>query len=153
MKNLSYLLLLCASPAVAQESGNQLLHHWDYDQSAPLNVRQAGTQNRDGAMIYDLSYSSPVADRGAAVGPNGGTVTAYLVVPSGKGRFPAVIYGHWCMEGSGKKNRTEFLDEAIVLAHFGVLSLLPDHVIVHLVLRKTTHRSARSKSPLRYSRT
>jgi hypothetical protein len=42
-----------------------------------------------------------------------------------------VIYGHWCMPGSDKKNRTEFLDEAIVLAHSGVLSLLPDHVMVH----------------------
>ncbi len=65
------------------------------------------------------------------MGPNGGTVTAYLVVPAGKGPFPAVIYGHWCMPGSEKKNRTEFLDEAIVLANSGVLSLLPDHVIVH----------------------
>jgi hypothetical protein len=35
------------------------------------------------------------------------------------------------MPGSEKKNRTEFLDEAIVLAHSGVVSLLPDHVIVH----------------------
>lgn len=81
--------------------------------------------------IHDISYSGPVGDRGAAVGPNGGTVTAYLVVPPGKGPFPAVIYGHWCMPGSEKKNRTEFLDEAIVLAHSGVLSLLPDHVMVH----------------------
>ena len=35
------------------------------------------------------------------------------------------------MPGSEKKNRTEFLDEAIVLAHSGVISLLPDHVTVH----------------------
>jgi dienelactone hydrolase len=35
------------------------------------------------------------------------------------------------MPGSDKKNRTEFLDEAVVLAHSGVISLLPDHVIVH----------------------
>ena len=35
------------------------------------------------------------------------------------------------MPGSEKKNRTEFLDEAIVLAHSGVISLLPDHVIIH----------------------
>jgi len=131
MKTFAYLLLLCATPAAAQESTNKLLQHWDYDKSAPLNVKQAGTQNRNGAIIYDISYSSPVADRGTAVGSNGGTVTAYLVVPAGKGPFPAIIYGHWCMEGSEKKNRTEFLDEAIVLAHSGVLSLLPDHVIVH----------------------
>jgi dienelactone hydrolase len=52
-------------------------------------------------------------------------------VPSGKGPFPAVIYGHWCMPGSEKENRKEFLDEAIVLAHSGVISLLPDNVVVH----------------------
>ena len=35
------------------------------------------------------------------------------------------------MPGSEKENRKEFLDEAVVLAHSGVISLLPDHVIVH----------------------
>ena len=35
------------------------------------------------------------------------------------------------MPGSEKKNRTEFLDEALLLAHSGVISLLPDHVSVH----------------------
>jgi dienelactone hydrolase len=34
------------------------------------------------------------------------------------------------MPGSEKKNRTEFLDEAVVLSHSGVISLLPDHVTV-----------------------
>ena len=72
-----------------------------------------------------------MGDRTGAIGPNGGTVTAYLVVPQGKGPFPAVIYGHWCMPGSEKMNRKEFLDEATVLAHSGVISLLPDHVMVH----------------------
>jgi len=131
VNNFAGLVLLVASPAFAQTSQDQLLRHWDYDQRAPLNIKQAGVQDRQGVKIFDFSYSSPVADRGAAVGPNGGAVTAYLVVPSGKAPYPAVIYGHWCMPGSEKKNRTEFLDEAIVLAHSGVLSLLPDHVIVH----------------------
>ena len=125
------VVLLLVAAAVAQESYDQVLHHWDYDKNTPLNITQAGIEERDGVTIYDISFSSPVSDRSAAVGPNGGKVTAYLVVPSGQGRFPAVIFGHWCMPGSEKKNRTEFLDEAIVLAHSGVISLLPDHVIVH----------------------
>ena len=129
MKTFACVVLLLASGALAQD--NDLLHHWDYDKGAPLNIKQAGIRERDGATIYDLTFSSPVGDRGEAVGPNGGVVTAYLVVPAGKGPFPAVIYGHWCMPGSEKKNRTEFLEEAIVLARSGVLSLLPDHVIVH----------------------
>jgi len=131
MKSLLCFAFLLLSPVLAQEDYGQLLHHWDYDKSAPLGIKQAGIQERDGVTIYDISFSSPVSDRSAAVGPNGGVVTAYLVVPSAKGPFPAVIYGHWCMPGSEKKNRSEFLDEAIVLAHSGVLSLLPDHVIVH----------------------
>jgi dienelactone hydrolase len=125
------LLVVQVSPVCAQESYDQLLHHWDYDKSASLNIKQAGIQERNGVSIYDISFTSPVSDRSAAVGPNGGAVSAYLVVPSGQGPFPAVIFGHWCMPGSDKKNRTEFLDEAIVLAHSGVISLLPDHVIVH----------------------
>jgi dienelactone hydrolase len=131
MKNCTHLLLLVllAPPAFPQDR-DQLLRHWDYDKTAPLNLKQAGVQERDGVKIYDISYFAPVGDHGAAIGPNGGVVTAYLVVPSGKGPFPAVIYGHWCMPGSEKKNRTEFLDEAVVLAHSGVISLLPDHVIV-----------------------
>src|SRR5260370_12168085 len=131
MKSFLCAVFLLISAAVAQEDYNQLLRHWDYNKSAPLDMKQAGVQERDGVAVYDISYSSPVGDRSPAVGPNGGVVTAYLVVPIGKGPFPSVIYGHWCMPGSEKKNRNEFLDEAIVLAHSGVLSLLPDHVTVH----------------------
>jgi dienelactone hydrolase len=125
------VIVLLVAGTFAQESYDQLLHHWDYDTNAPLNIQEAGIEERDSVTIHDISFSSPVNDRGAAVGPNGGIVTAYLVVPSGQGRFPAVIFGHWCMPGSEKKNRTEFLEEAIVLAHSGVISLLPDHVTVH----------------------
>ena len=127
----AFVLLLLVAAAIGQESYDQLLHHWDYDKSAPLNIKQVGIEERNGVTIYDISFSSPVGERRTAVGPNGGTVTAYLIVPPRQGPFPAVIFGHWCMPGSDKENRNEFLDEAIVLAHSGVVSLLPDHVIVH----------------------
>jgi dienelactone hydrolase len=125
------VVLLLVPAAIAQESYDQVLHRWDYDKSARLNIKQAGIEERDGVTIHDISFSSPVSERSTAIGPNGGAVTAYLIVPQGQGPFPAVIFGHWCMPGSEKKNRAEFLDEAIVLAHSGVISLLPDHVIVH----------------------
>ncbi len=125
------IFLLLLASAFAQESFDQLVHHWDYDKSAPLDVKQISVADRGGVKVYDISYSAPVGDRSAFIGPNGGRVTASLVVPNGKGPFPAIVYGHWCMPGSEKMNRTEFLDEALVLARSGVISLLPDHVIVH----------------------
>jgi dienelactone hydrolase len=130
MKALALVLLLISS-ALPQESIDQLRHHWHYDEHAPLDIRQTAFQVRDRVNIFDISYASPIGNRAASVGPNGGIVTAYLIVPPGPGPFPAVIYGHWCMPGSDKKNRTEFLDEALVLARSGVISLLPDHVSVH----------------------
>jgi len=131
--------LLLAASTLAQESSQEtreaLLRHWDYDHTAPINLKQAGVEDRAGVKVFDISYSAPVGDRVKSVGPNAGTVTAYLVVPTQQpkatARFAAVIFGHWCMPGSEKKNRTEFLDEAVVLARSGVVSLLPDHVIVH----------------------
>jgi dienelactone hydrolase len=122
------LLLLAALP---QESFDQLRRYWEYDERAPLDIKQKGVQVRDGIKVFDISYASPVGNRAASVGPSGGIVPAYLIVPPGPGPFPAVIYGHWCMPGSDKKNRTEFLDEALVLADSGVISLLPDHVSIH----------------------
>lgn len=124
------LFLLFLAWASAQDTPQQLLDHWTYDRNTPLNMKELGAEERGGVKVYDITFASPVGDRAAAVGPNGGVVAASLVVPSGKGPFPAVIYGHWCMPGSDKKNRTEFLDEALVLARSGVISLLPDHVSV-----------------------
>ena len=131
MKIFALFFILLAAAVFGQESYGTLLRHWDYDERIPLNMKQAGLRKLDGVSIYDISFASPVGNRSTYVGPNGGVVTAYLVVPPGSGPFPAVIYGHWCMPGSENKNRAEFLDEAIVLAQSGVISLLPDHVIVH----------------------
>src|SRR5258706_5322614 len=91
------VVLLLVPAAFSQESYDQLLHHWDYDKNAPLNIQQAGTEERSGVTIYDISFSSPVSDRSTAVGPNDGTVTAPLIVPPRQGQFPALIFGDWCM--------------------------------------------------------
>jgi dienelactone hydrolase len=144
MKRYALLLLLLALPALGQGVSDEFLQYWSYDKSAPLNVKQTGIEDHQGIKVHDITYSSPVGQRSAVVGPNGGIVSAYLVVPSGKGPFPAVIYGHWCMPGSEKMNRTEFLAEALVLARSGVISLLPDHVMV----RPGFPRTAKSQEPL-----
>lgn len=103
-------LLLAAAPALAGSK------HFAYDPKAPLDVATAGVETRDDIVIQDLSYASP----------KGGRVPAYLVVPSGKGPFAAVVWGHWYWENSRMKSRRQFLDEAVVLARSGVVSLLTD---------------------------
>jgi len=108
------LLLIAAWPLVAQNAA--LLQHFDYDQKAPLEVHELGIEMRGTVAIHDISYISP----------KGGRAPAYLVVPTGKGPFAAVIWGHWYMPGSEFLNRKEFLAEAVALAPAGVISLLPD---------------------------
>lgn len=110
------LLLVCVLTATAQETYDKRLKRFDYDKSAPLDLKQNGVTERDGVKIYDISYLSL----------KGGRVPAYLVVPKGRGPFAGIIFGHWAMKGSPTRNRTEFLEEAVVLARAGAVSLLPD---------------------------
>ena len=113
-KSLLLILLVGCSPAFAQDAA--LLRRFDYDQKAPLDVKELGIEQRGGVAIHDISYASP----------KGGRVPAYLVVPRGRGPFAAVIWGHWYWENSPMRNRKEFLDEAVALARSGVVSLLTD---------------------------
>jgi cephalosporin-C deacetylase-like acetyl esterase len=108
------VLLLSASAPSAQDP--ELLRHFDYDRTTPLNLKQIGVAHRERADVYDITYDSL----------KGGVVPAYLVVPKGRGPFAAVIWGHWYWDNSSMRNRREFLDEAVVLAQAGVVSLLPD---------------------------
>src|SRR5450759_2048237 len=103
-------LLFAAAPALP---GSE---HFAYDPKAPLEAVTASVETRGDVVIQDLSYASP----------KGGRVPAYLVVPSGKGPFAAVVWGHWYWENSPMKSRRQFLDEAVVLARSGVVSLLTD---------------------------
>src|ERR1043166_7966454 len=107
-------ILLVSVVTVAQDA--DMTRHFDYDRNAPLNIKQIGVQRRDHATVYDLTYDSP----------KGGVVPAYPVVPKGRGPFAAIIWGHWYWQNSSLRNRKEFLDEAILLAQAGVVSLLTD---------------------------
>jgi len=111
------IFLTSAPTLLAQDA--DLVRHFDYDQNAPLAIKQVGVQHRQHATVYDITYDSP----------KGGAVPAYLVVPKGRGPFAAVIWGHWCWQNSSMRNRKEFLDEAVALAQTGLVSLLTDHPI------------------------
>ena len=114
-------LLLAASAIQAIEPRfEDLIRQFDYDRNAPLNVREDKKEQRDGVTVIDLSYDSP----------RGGRVPATLVLPDGKGPFAGILFGHWMMPRSSFRNRKEFLDEAILLARSGAVSLLTDAPMV-----------------------
>lgn len=110
------ILFLSATSLLAQDTGPS--QAFDYDPKAPLDIQEAGVEHRGSVAIHDISYASP----------KGGRVPAYLVVPGGKGPFVAVLWGHWYWQNSAFFNRKEFLEEAVVLARAGVVSLLPTGV-------------------------
>jgi dienelactone hydrolase len=110
----SAILLATVLPLFAQDTN--VLRHFDYDQKASLDLQEVGVERRGNVAVHDISYASP----------KGGRVPAFLVVPSGKGPFAAVIWGHWYWDNSAMRNRKEFLDEAVALAPAGVVSLLTD---------------------------
>ncbi len=107
------MLSALAGPVRGGEHGfDALKKQFAYDASQPLHVEQALLHERDGVNVYDVSY----------VSPKGGRVTAYLVVPTTKGRHAGLLFGHW---GAGDK--TEFLPEATLYARAGAVSLLIDY--------------------------
>lgn len=114
-------LLTCSAVAFGQTTAaprfEEMARQYDYDAKALLDVREVGRDQRDGATVIDFTYA----------GARGGRVPAYLVEPQGgRGTFAAVLYGHWMMPGSPLKNRREFLEEALVMARAGAVSLLID---------------------------
>jgi dienelactone hydrolase len=103
------LSLSLASAVFAAETGP-----FDYDKSAPLDVRERGVEQRGGATVHDLTFVG-VKD----------PIKAYLVTPAQPGPHAAILYVHW-LGDPVTTNRTEFLDEAVALAGRGVVSLLVD---------------------------
>ena len=119
MRRILWLVLLggamCEAALAQNQSIDAMRRMFDYDQNAPLDIREVGVINRNEVRIHDITYTSPKSGR----------VTAYLVEPTGRGRFAGVVFGHW-----GYGTRTEFLPEAILYARAGVVSLLVDDLNV-----------------------
>ena len=119
MRIIFWLLLLlvvrCEAAFAQNQSIDELRRLFDYDQSAPLDIREVSVINRNGIQIHDINFASPKSGR----------ITAYLVVPAERGRFAGVVFGH-----GGYNTRTEFLPEALLYAKAGVVSLLVDDLDV-----------------------
>jgi cephalosporin-C deacetylase-like acetyl esterase len=82
-----------------------------YAQQAPLALEIVAERVQNGALVRDITYGSP----------HGGKVPAYLILPAQQTPQAGLIFGHW-----GEGDRTEFVDEAIVLTRLGFVSLCLD---------------------------
>lgn len=96
------------SPAAALKADPAL---FDYDPKEPLDVSEKLLTEEPGLRVMEISFASPL----------GGRVPGFLVVPSGKGPFAALVYMHW-----GQGNKGEFLDEAKEMARHGSVSVMID---------------------------
>lgn len=105
------LVVLCQAVPAQVPQFQELVRHFDYDQRAPLDVKEHSSEERESAKVYDITYAST----------HGGRVTAYLVVPARKGRHAGIIFAH-----PAGGNRKSFLPEALSLAKVGAVSLLID---------------------------
>ncbi len=106
------LLLGAAGAATARRDVSELAHLFDYDSRQPLEIHDKTLKEFDCGAIHDISY----------VSPSGGLVSAYQIVPKGKGPFAAILFGHW-----GNGTRAEFIPDAEAYACAGAISLLPDY--------------------------
>ncbi len=88
-----------------------LVHQFDYDPSAPLDVQIIVENELDGVTIQKIQFA----------GANGKPVIALLTIPPGEGPFAGMLYLHW-----GQGDKREFRSEAIEMASHGVVSLLMD---------------------------
>ncbi|MDQ5821349.1 MAG: acetylxylan esterase [Actinomycetota bacterium] len=82
-----------------------------YDREAPLQLQREQAASGQGGSVHDLSYASP----------EGGRVTAYLILPKGAGKHPAVLLMH-----GSDGDRRELLGLAATLAARGIAALTID---------------------------
>jgi dienelactone hydrolase len=85
---------------------------FDDDARQPLDIKDTVVAETPELTIHDLTYASANQQR----------VSAYLVVPKGKGPFAPIVFGHW-----GGGSRAEFIPEAKLYARAGAISILPDY--------------------------
>jgi dienelactone hydrolase len=89
---------------------------FDYNQAAPMDVKVVKTEKLDGIEVRDITFANVAGRRTAA----------YLVIPSTRGPHPAALMMHWYAPEEQDSNRTQYLGQAVELAKFGVVSLLPE---------------------------
>ncbi|MEO8287924.1 MAG: hypothetical protein ABI670_15965 [Chloroflexota bacterium] len=88
---------------------------FEYNSEAPLDIKVGETQQRGSIKVSDITFAGPEGDK---------RIAAYLVTPEGDGPFAGIVFAHWYETEASNSNRSQFVDEAVLLAEHGVVSLL-----------------------------
>ncbi len=104
------LLCVCLASAIADDGDP-----FTDDGSKPPAVSEKSSSPNGHAMLHEISFT----------GAGGQSMQGDLLVPSGKGPFPAILYVHWLGDPQ-TSNRTQFRHEAEGMAEHGVVALLVD---------------------------
>jgi len=126
---LSFVLIVPCFAQMGAQDFKDLAAHYDYQHQVGLGITELNVEQQGKALVIELLYEGMARED---------HVPAYLVMPQGNGPYPAIIWGHWMMEGSPLRNRDEFLKEAVVLANSGVVSLLIDTPMVRPGYKETS---------------
>lgn len=113
MRSLLTLRCLALSTVLFTAGVGRADERFAYDRTAAFHLQEVGRETRGAALVRDVTFN-----------PAGQPVKAFLVAPaSPAGPQAAVLFVHWLGEPA-TTNRTQFLEEAVVLANRGVVSLL-----------------------------
>ena len=106
------LLVLALAACGGGSNSSSSSSVFSYDRHDPLDFKDVRVVNHGYPIkVHDISFASA----------KGGRVHAYLIVPPGKGPFPAAIWAH----GSGV-TRSDLLVQATWFAARGSVELVPD---------------------------
>jgi dienelactone hydrolase len=112
---------IAASTGRAGATGVEAL--FSYDSSAPFDVVVVSREEQEGVIIEDITFR---ADNSEFAQASQGRIVAYLVSPAGSGSHAGILFLH---QLEGLQDRKEFLDEAVLLAKQGVVSVLPNGIL------------------------
>ena len=102
---------VCLSADTPIRNYEERIKMFEYNPGDPPDIKYISRTKKDDAWVHDITFASP----------KGGRVTAFLVTPTTEGRHPAFIFAH-----PGGSNRRDFLNEALLFAKAGAVSLLID---------------------------
>lgn len=87
------------------------LHLFEYDRQSPMDIQEKNRWHEGNATWVDFTYTSP----------KGGSITARLVIPDGKGPFPGIILQHG---GGGRASLEDLTYQAQAFAGYGAVVMM-----------------------------